>query len=388
MHSNELAPGLVEFGLSRYEAKAYLTLLDKGPLSVSEIAYYANMPRTKIYSTLKKLSKKGLAIITQDKPLVCTAVSPDYAFEELLSMQESKISEMRRIIVKLQKISEESNKAHGAEEHSYLKLDPDSVLATMNELILDAKEEVACVIDGWGLRIMSQCRDAILRCVTNQISIKILVSKECLENDALSSIPYGASVRVGDGGTNLFVLDKSIIVMVNSSNGKAALFRSTDILSGVHSRLFDIVWANGMDARFLIPLGTELAKTTIKLLSAISHGAYGYIADSVISDGVKHQDIIHILESDGIKLSSIGLSDMLRIINAALGIICSASLKYNKNSNIITIESNGHGRDVMPLVLLLTNYLTHNDIVASTLSGVSNGKDFVHIKIAKKVTSR
>ena len=52
MRIHNLASSLEEFGLSRYEAGAYLTLLEKGPLSASEIAYYSNLPRTKIYSTL------------------------------------------------------------------------------------------------------------------------------------------------------------------------------------------------------------------------------------------------------------------------------------------------------------------------------------------------
>lgn len=387
MRSHDLAPSLEEFGLSRYEAKAYLTLLGKGPLSASEVAYYSNLPRTKVYSTLTKLSKKGLVIITQDKPLVCTAVSPNDAFGELLVTQENKIGDMKTMIAKLEKIGEESIKPHGAKECSYLVLGPDLVLTTLKELILDAKEEIACVIDSWGLRIISECKNAMLKSLTNKIDIKILAGKDCLDNDMLSSIPYGASVRVGDGdGANLFVLDKSIVVMVNSNNGKGALFRSAEILSDLHSRIFNTAWANGMDASALMQLERELAKTIMKLINGIHHDAYRYLANSVINDDGKQQDMLQLLESDGVKLSTIGLFDMLKVINAALTITCSASLIYDKNSGIITIESHTNGRQVMPWVLLLTNYLARNDISATTLAGTSNGKGFVRIKLAEKLT--
>ena len=38
----DLPGSLEEFGLSKYEARAYLTMIVKGSLAVSEIAYYAN----------------------------------------------------------------------------------------------------------------------------------------------------------------------------------------------------------------------------------------------------------------------------------------------------------------------------------------------------------
>ena len=44
----ELVTSLEEFGLPKYEAKAYLTMIDKGSLSASEIAYYLDLPRTKV----------------------------------------------------------------------------------------------------------------------------------------------------------------------------------------------------------------------------------------------------------------------------------------------------------------------------------------------------
>ncbi|MFL6489400.1 MAG: helix-turn-helix domain-containing protein, partial [Nitrososphaera sp.] len=51
--NSDLPGSLEEFGLSKYEARAYLTMIGKGSLAVSEIAYYANLPRTKVYQTVK-----------------------------------------------------------------------------------------------------------------------------------------------------------------------------------------------------------------------------------------------------------------------------------------------------------------------------------------------
>ncbi|HTH21328.1 MAG TPA: helix-turn-helix domain-containing protein [Nitrososphaeraceae archaeon] len=43
-----LVGSLEEFGLSKYESMAYITLLSRGTLGASEIAYYSNLPSTKI----------------------------------------------------------------------------------------------------------------------------------------------------------------------------------------------------------------------------------------------------------------------------------------------------------------------------------------------------
>jgi len=76
---------LEEFGLSRYEARAYVALITKGTISASELAYYAELPRTKVYPVLIKLEKKKLAIISKSKPIMCTAIAPEDAFDEIIA---------------------------------------------------------------------------------------------------------------------------------------------------------------------------------------------------------------------------------------------------------------------------------------------------------------
>ena len=75
-----LVGSLEEFGLSKYESMAYITLLSRGTLGASEIAYYSNLPSTKIYAILKKLQRKKLSTISGQKPLIETAIPPSEAF--------------------------------------------------------------------------------------------------------------------------------------------------------------------------------------------------------------------------------------------------------------------------------------------------------------------
>ncbi len=57
------------FGLTDYEARVYLALLQRGIASAAEIADTSHVPRTRIYATVQQLHAKGLVQILPEKPL-------------------------------------------------------------------------------------------------------------------------------------------------------------------------------------------------------------------------------------------------------------------------------------------------------------------------------
>src|ERR671939_727157 len=130
---------LEELGLSKYEAGAYLTMIGKGSLAASEIAYYANLPRTKVYPTLKKLEKKKLSVISQQKPLICSAIPPQEAFGEIVELHERRSKNMKKIVDILQKINDEVQNPTGSEERRYCILDPKSALQKVSHLLADSR---------------------------------------------------------------------------------------------------------------------------------------------------------------------------------------------------------------------------------------------------------
>ncbi len=54
--------GLVELGLSEYEAKAYLALLAESPATAYEAAKRAGIPSSKIYEVLERMALRGLVM--------------------------------------------------------------------------------------------------------------------------------------------------------------------------------------------------------------------------------------------------------------------------------------------------------------------------------------
>ena len=50
---------LREIGLREYETRAYLTLLERGVMTASEISEHGGVPYSKVYETLNSLERKG-----------------------------------------------------------------------------------------------------------------------------------------------------------------------------------------------------------------------------------------------------------------------------------------------------------------------------------------
>jgi sugar-specific transcriptional regulator TrmB len=60
---------LMEHGLTEYQARVYLTLLDLGAATASQISLMSKVPRTRIYTTMQQLHQKGLVQILPETPL-------------------------------------------------------------------------------------------------------------------------------------------------------------------------------------------------------------------------------------------------------------------------------------------------------------------------------
>lgn len=59
----------MEHGLTEYQSRVYLTLLDIGAATASQISPLSKVPRTRIYATMQQLHSKGLVDILPETPI-------------------------------------------------------------------------------------------------------------------------------------------------------------------------------------------------------------------------------------------------------------------------------------------------------------------------------
>ncbi|HJU33581.1 MAG TPA: helix-turn-helix domain-containing protein [Nitrososphaera sp.] len=353
----DLPGSLEDFGLSKYEARAYLTMIGKGSLAVSEIAYYANLPRTKVYQTVKKLEKKKLAVISKQKPLICSAIPPEEAFQEIVNVHDRRVKNMRMIIDSLQKINDESQRPKGSEERRYFILDANSTLEKISALIADSRSSVTATLDTWGLRLISQCKSSVIKALTAGVRLRMIIGSQCIGNENAFQLPEGIELRTGEVTSNLLIIDSGYLISIDSSNGKAAFFASADSFASLQSKNFEEAWTNAVEIKHLLDMRPEVVAKAVELIRIVENGLAAKMLEFAISRLDMSTELVEVIdERYGLKISRMNSSEIMELIDSALKISCLGSLKHDRNNNIVTLQSKLERKQVLPWALVLASY--------------------------------
>src|SRR5829696_747339 len=347
---SDLPGSLEEFGLSKYEARAYFTMVGKGSLAVSEIAYYANLPRTKVYQIVKKLEKKKLAVISKQKPLICSAIPPEEAFAEMVDSHDRRVRNM-------QKINDESQRPKGSEERRYFILDANSTLEKISSLIADSRSSVTATLDPWGLRLISQCKPSVLRALTAGVRVRTILGSQCIGNETIFQLPDGIELRTAEVVSNLIIIDSSHLVSIDSSNGKAAVFATMDSFSILQAKNFEETWGSARDMKYMLDMQPEVAAKAVELIRIVENGLATKMLENAISRIDMSTELVEVIdEKYGLKISGMGANEIMDLIDSALKISCLGGVKHDRNNNIVSLQSKLDSKQILPWALVLASY--------------------------------
>ena len=379
-----LTVSLEEFGLSKYEAQAYVALIAKGTISASELAYYSEIPRTKIYPTLLKLENKKLVIISKSKPIMCTAIAPEDAFDGIIHEQINKVNAMNTLISNLKKTSEESRKSRGSEEKRYFHLSANNVLSQLQTMIEGSKSSIKIMTDQWGFGLLAECKEQLLSVSRRNLDVKVLVSPSQICSESYRAIPDGVEIRASDITQNCFIFDETELLMVNNENGKGAIFSSTDILGTNQEKIFSNIWKNAIKTKALADMTKTEAQEIYKIIKTVNETGLTYILNSSMVSKKPEADMFKLLEKNGISLKTKTLDDVIEIMDAVMQITCSGHVNFEANTKNITIESKLNSGHSLPWVSVLDGCLQKQGYKTRTVyQNNSNKGEKVHIKISK-----
>ncbi len=88
---DQLLPQLVKLGFSEYEAKAYIALLGKNPVSGYELAKQSGVPRSMIYEVAGKLAARGAAMTLHSGSVTRYAPIPAAEFLDQLQQEHDSL---------------------------------------------------------------------------------------------------------------------------------------------------------------------------------------------------------------------------------------------------------------------------------------------------------
>lgn len=384
VNENALTVSLEEFGLSKYEAQAYVALISKGTISAGELAYYSDLPRTKIYPTLLKLESKKLVIISKSKPIMCTAIAPEDAFDPIIHEQINKVNAMNTLISNLKKASEESRKSKGSEVKRYFQVGANNVLEHLRTMIEGSKSTISIMVDPWGLGLLGECKEQLLSVLRRNLEVKLLVPTTQICSDLYKSIPSEVKIRASDTIQNCFVFDEVEVLMVDSANGKGAIFSSTEVLGINQNKVFEDIWRNSIKTESLADMTKNEAQEIYKIINIVKEYGLTYILNSAMVLKKPESDMLKLLEKNGINLKSKSLDEVIEIMDAILQIMCSGHVNFDANTKNITVESKLNSGHSLPWASILDGYLQKQGYKTRTVyqNNLNKGEKLL-IKISK-----
>ena len=129
---------LSQFGFSKNESKAYLSLLVQNPATGYEISQRSGVPRSAIYDIMKKMELTGVVSTIGNKPVQYIPISTDQLSQNLTSQFEHNIEELKK---KMSTIDTESSEGNVWNIKGY-----QAMIDHLRSVIDNAEESIFCSI--------------------------------------------------------------------------------------------------------------------------------------------------------------------------------------------------------------------------------------------------
>jgi len=84
------------FDFGEYETEAYITVLEHGRLTASEIADKTDIPQPRVYDTVRSLAEHGFVEIHESRPMQVVAIDPTEAFGDVQTTLDELVEDLER----------------------------------------------------------------------------------------------------------------------------------------------------------------------------------------------------------------------------------------------------------------------------------------------------
>jgi sugar-specific transcriptional regulator TrmB len=166
---------LHEIGLREYETRAYLTLLERGAMTASEVSEHGTVPYSKIYETLNSLERKGWIEVEQGRPSRYFPKAPSESLEAAKLRLEDKVNIWKHVVMgELQPLYEQRE----------LREKPDiwilrgefSVMAKLREMLDVVKSELLIAVPGFAKSFVEASISVLNQVQVSGVDVKVMVA--------------------------------------------------------------------------------------------------------------------------------------------------------------------------------------------------------------------
>ncbi len=194
---------LNSLGLTEYESKAILSMIEQNAFEVPEISRNADIPKTRVYDVLEKLEKKNLVVGMEGRPKKFHAIEPKKIIEKLIENKKKEFQKMEKNALNLMKTIgfEQETK-----EFVHRVKNPEDFHKILSQEILKAKKSVLGFTEIKEKRFLDE---ALEKAVAKNIEVKLISNSKETEKIFSKKISAVNSPHT----LNAFIIDKSKIVL-------------------------------------------------------------------------------------------------------------------------------------------------------------------------------
>jgi len=235
---------LRELGLTGYETRAYLSLLEKGATTASKVSEHANVPYSKIYETLNSLERKGWIETKRGRPSRYYPRSPSEALSAVrLRLEDAVKSWEQTVLSELQPLYEKRE----------IREKPDiwilrgefNTLAKLQEMLGKAKSKLMIAAPAPTKALMEAAVPMLVRLQDSGVTVLLLTSKDMGEVN-LKKIADVAEVRVRDHmfGGGVIVDGKEALLLLGEKKPALVIWSDHMGLVKFAKDYFQYLWAS------------------------------------------------------------------------------------------------------------------------------------------------
>jgi HTH-type transcriptional regulator, sugar sensing transcriptional regulator len=237
-------------GLTGYEIKVYLCLLETGSMTASDISKKSGVPYSKIYEVLNSLEEKGWLESDSSRPQKFFPKSPLTALEAMRMRIESSIRDSKNTIMsELMPIYEKSGVRERPE--IWVVMGVYNIAAKIGEIIQTCQHELLIALPQIAEGIARPIQPTLRSLQERGVKINVLASEEA-NPDTIRAISRVANVRLKNNmfGGGVIGDSKHVMILISEGRSESGNFEPTAIwaehigLARFAKDYFHYLWAD------------------------------------------------------------------------------------------------------------------------------------------------
>lgn len=248
----KLVQELSELGLSNYEAKVYLVLISKGPLTAFEISEASKIPYSKVYETINKLKFKNMVEVSfESRHKKFKAVNLANAVQRLIKKREEEIFKLKDKAKEISQLIEKQIFSRNSEGRIWLSQGNREFLERVSFMV-DKANSYAYGITRKFSRI-AELDEEIIRAARRGVKIKLLGTAK-FDKISLARAQWYIANNIQIRLLELEVQpriclidDKEVCIRIDSENDSEFIWSDNQSLVNLAKTYFELLWEKAED---------------------------------------------------------------------------------------------------------------------------------------------